>query len=115
MIVPGRTSVVGGVTLGPVGLVTASADGDGVDRPTPGPPGAQAPSENPSIAHSAAPRMRAALLPPPPRPSRVIVLTKIRDQFYDQRPVQNRSPSVTPQTLASALALSRAFGRQWAR
>lgn len=94
-MVPGRTSVAGGVTIGPVGLVIASADGGGVVRPPAELGGVQAASDNARTALKAPHRTLAALHGPPPRPSRVIVLAKIRDQFYDQHAVPNRSPCVT--------------------
>src|SRR5690349_5838004 len=70
--VPARTSVVGGVMVGGVGLAMASADG--VVFTTPGPGGVQAPSVMARQALSARRPVDAVLRSRSPRPSRVIVL-----------------------------------------
>ena len=88
--VPGRTSVVGGVMAGGVGLVMAN--GDGVAFTTPGPGAVQAPSV---IARNALSAMRpgdAQFRSRSPRPSRVIVLAKTSEPILLPKSAAGTSP-----------------------
>src|SRR5438874_11977787 len=77
--------------LGGVGLLMATWDGEGLVRAA-GAVDVQALSKTARTAAKATPAPDAALRGPPPRPRRVIVLTKTRAQFYDRLTSGDRRP-----------------------